>query len=194
MRSWMSVTSAAPFTIQGCNPDFLNVDLTMTRKFAPWEFGVVAFGSTDLNEPLANYAKQSRIAVGGLIGRDFNGLDPAGLCDGGVLRPVVTVARTLPRSRDPATAPERRRTNRAMSVLDLTGLPEVGRDRAISGQHVLNASASYLDANCHQVGQRVRRSYSGSASQRAILDQVCKRVDAPMNSPRCVPATASARI
>ena len=34
----------APFAIQGCNPDFLNVDLTMTRKFAPWEFGVVAFG------------------------------------------------------------------------------------------------------------------------------------------------------
>ena len=74
MRSWMSVTSAAPFTIQGCNPDFLNVDLTMTRKFAPWEFGVVAFGSTDLNAPLATYAKQSQIAVGGLIGRDFNGL------------------------------------------------------------------------------------------------------------------------
>jgi hypothetical protein len=70
----MSVTSAAPFTIQGCNPDFLNVDLTMTRKFAPWEFGVVAFGSTDLNAPLATYAKQSQIAVGGLIGRDFNGL------------------------------------------------------------------------------------------------------------------------
>jgi hypothetical protein len=64
----------APFTIQGCNPDFLNVDLTMTRKFAPWEFGVVAFGSTDLNAPLATYAKQSQIAVGGLIGRDFNGL------------------------------------------------------------------------------------------------------------------------
>jgi hypothetical protein len=36
----------------------------MTRKFAPWEFGVV----------VANYAKQSQIAVGGLIGRDFNGL------------------------------------------------------------------------------------------------------------------------
>ena len=34
--------------MNGCNPDFLNVDLTATRKFGDWEFGVVAFGSTDL--------------------------------------------------------------------------------------------------------------------------------------------------
>ena len=38
----------APLALNGCNPDFLNVDLTATRKFGDWEFGVVAFGSTIL--------------------------------------------------------------------------------------------------------------------------------------------------
>jgi hypothetical protein len=51
----------APFALNGCNPDFLNVDLTATRKFGDWEFGVVAFGSTDLNEPVLGYAKQSQL-------------------------------------------------------------------------------------------------------------------------------------
>jgi hypothetical protein len=64
----------APFALNGCNPDFLNVDLTASRKFGDWEFGVVAFGSTDLNEPIAGYAKQSQVAVGGLIGKSFGGL------------------------------------------------------------------------------------------------------------------------
>jgi Putative MetA-pathway of phenol degradation len=64
----------APFALNGCNPDFLNVDLTATRKFGDWEFGVVAFGSTDLNEPVLGYAKQSQVAVGGLIGKSFGGL------------------------------------------------------------------------------------------------------------------------
>ena len=64
----------APFALNGCNPDFLNVDLTATRKFGDWEFGVVAFGSTDLNSPIAGYAKQSQVAVGGLIGKSFGGL------------------------------------------------------------------------------------------------------------------------
>jgi hypothetical protein len=35
-----------------CNPDFLNVDLTASRKFGDWEFGLVAFGSSDLNSPI----------------------------------------------------------------------------------------------------------------------------------------------
>jgi hypothetical protein len=61
----------APSVFSGCNPDFLNVDLTASRKFGDWEFGVVAFGSTDLNEPIAGYAKQSQVAVGGLIGKAF---------------------------------------------------------------------------------------------------------------------------
>jgi hypothetical protein len=64
----------APFGIQGCNPDFLNVDLTATRKFGDWEFGLVAFGSTDLSSPIDGYQKQSQIAVGGLIGKSFGGL------------------------------------------------------------------------------------------------------------------------
>jgi Putative MetA-pathway of phenol degradation len=55
----------------GCNPDFLNVDLTATKKFGKWEFGGVAYGSTDLTRPVANYRKQSEIAVGGLLGYDF---------------------------------------------------------------------------------------------------------------------------
>lgn len=29
----------APFGLNGCNPDFLNVDLTATKKFGKWEFG-----------------------------------------------------------------------------------------------------------------------------------------------------------
>ncbi len=61
----------APFGLQGCNPNFLNVDLTATRKFDKWELGAVAYGSTDLTRPTFNYQKQSEIAVGGLLGYDF---------------------------------------------------------------------------------------------------------------------------
>ena len=48
-----------PFGLKGCNPDFLNVDLTATKKFGKWEFGAVAYGSTDLTSPIASYQKQS---------------------------------------------------------------------------------------------------------------------------------------
>jgi hypothetical protein len=61
----------APFAQNGCNPDFLNVDLTATKKFDKWELGPVAFGSADLNGPIAGYAKQSQFAAGGLVGYDF---------------------------------------------------------------------------------------------------------------------------
>jgi hypothetical protein len=67
----------APFAFNGCNPDFINVDLTLSHKFGvenDWEFGVVAFGSSDLNSPIATYAKQSQVAVGGLVGKSFKGL------------------------------------------------------------------------------------------------------------------------
>jgi hypothetical protein len=37
-------------------------------------------------------------------------------------------------------------------------------------------------------------SQDAAASQRAILDQVCRRVVAPMHRPRCVPGTTSVRI
>jgi hypothetical protein len=61
----------APFGLQGCNPNFINVDLTATRKFDKWELGAVAYGSADLTRPVVNYQKQSEIAVGGLLGYDF---------------------------------------------------------------------------------------------------------------------------
>jgi hypothetical protein len=63
-----------PFALRGCNPDFVNVDLTATKKIGKWEFGPVAYGSTDLNRPVVGYQKQSQIAVGGLIGYDFGPL------------------------------------------------------------------------------------------------------------------------
>jgi hypothetical protein len=49
-------------------PDWLNLDLTATKRFDAFEFGAVAFGSTDLNAPLATYKRQRQFAVGGLIG------------------------------------------------------------------------------------------------------------------------------
>jgi hypothetical protein len=60
-----------PFGANGCNPDFLNVDLTATKSFGKWAIGPVAFGSTDLSTPTAGYQRQSQIAVGGLVGYDF---------------------------------------------------------------------------------------------------------------------------
>jgi Putative MetA-pathway of phenol degradation len=64
----------APFGFNGCNPDFLNLDLTATKKFGRWEIGAVGFGSTDLNRPIPTYLKQSQFALGGLIGYDFGPL------------------------------------------------------------------------------------------------------------------------
>jgi hypothetical protein len=61
----------APFGFNGCNPDFINVDLTATKKFGKWEFGAVAYGSTDLTRPIAGYQKQSQFAAGGLVGYAF---------------------------------------------------------------------------------------------------------------------------
>jgi hypothetical protein len=42
----------APLGVLGCNPDFLNLDLTATKKFGQWEIGAVGFGSTDLKHPV----------------------------------------------------------------------------------------------------------------------------------------------
>jgi len=60
-----------PFGFNSCNPDFINVDITATKKFDKWELGLVGFGSSDLNRPVPGYLKQSQIALGGLIGYDF---------------------------------------------------------------------------------------------------------------------------
>src|SRR5271154_3922012 len=57
----------APSGLNGCNPDFINIELTATKKFGKWEFGPVAFGSTDLTNPIAGYQKQSQFAAGGLF-------------------------------------------------------------------------------------------------------------------------------
>jgi hypothetical protein len=54
-----------------CNPDFLNLDLTATKKFGKWEFGPVAFGSWDISDPINGYPQQRQFAVGGLVGYDF---------------------------------------------------------------------------------------------------------------------------
>jgi Putative MetA-pathway of phenol degradation len=61
----------APFGSKGCNPDFINVDLTATKKLGKWELGAVAYGSTDLTSPIASYQRQSQFAAGGLVGYDF---------------------------------------------------------------------------------------------------------------------------
>jgi Putative MetA-pathway of phenol degradation len=53
------------------NPNFLNVDLTATKKFGMWELGPVGFGSTDLSSPIPTYLRQSQFALGGLVGYDF---------------------------------------------------------------------------------------------------------------------------
>ena len=55
----------------GCNPDFLNVDLTVGHSFGKWQVAWVGFGSWDLNEPFLGYQKQSQFAMGGLLGYDF---------------------------------------------------------------------------------------------------------------------------
>jgi hypothetical protein len=61
----------APFLLQGCNPDFINLDLTATKTFDKWEIGVVGFGSSDINRPVPTYLKQSQFALGGLVGYNF---------------------------------------------------------------------------------------------------------------------------
>jgi hypothetical protein len=73
-RPQLSPCPSSPLGLRGCNPDFVNVDLTATKKIGKWEIGPVAYGSTDLNRPVAGYQKQSQFAVGGLIGYDFGPL------------------------------------------------------------------------------------------------------------------------
>jgi hypothetical protein len=56
----------------GCNPDFLNVDLTATKMFGTWEVGPVGTFSTDLNKPTPEYRRQSQFQLGGLVGHYFD--------------------------------------------------------------------------------------------------------------------------
>ena len=52
-------------------PDYLNLDLTATRKLGQWQVGAVAFGSTDLPTGVGSDRPQGQIAVGGLVGYNF---------------------------------------------------------------------------------------------------------------------------
>jgi opacity protein-like surface antigen len=61
----------APFGISGCNPDFVNLDLTATHTFGKWEIGAVGFGSWDVSTPITGYLRQSQFALGGLVGYNF---------------------------------------------------------------------------------------------------------------------------
>jgi hypothetical protein len=57
-------------------PDWVNVDVTATKKiFGKFEFGLIGFGSADLDAPVPGYAKQSQIALGGLVGYDFGSVN-----------------------------------------------------------------------------------------------------------------------
>jgi hypothetical protein len=49
-------------------PEWFNYDLTATKTVGKWEFGPIAFGSTDLSAPYAGYLRQSQFALGGLVG------------------------------------------------------------------------------------------------------------------------------
>jgi hypothetical protein len=55
----------------GCNPNFLNVDLTATKRFGKWEAGAIGFYATDISTPISGYDKQSKAAIGGLVGYSF---------------------------------------------------------------------------------------------------------------------------
>jgi hypothetical protein len=56
----------------GCNPNFVNVDLTGTKRFGKWELGPVGFYSTDISTPFFGYLRQSKAAIGGLVGYWFD--------------------------------------------------------------------------------------------------------------------------
>lgn len=68
-------TSPCPVSVafpsNGCNPNFLNIDLTATKTFGKWQLGPVGYYSSDLSTPVPAYRKQSQFALGGLIGYDF---------------------------------------------------------------------------------------------------------------------------
>ncbi|MDQ2104775.1 transporter [Azospirillum isscasi] len=53
------------------NPDFLNIDVTATKNFGKWTVGPVGFASWDLNKPTSTYEKQSQVALGALVGYNF---------------------------------------------------------------------------------------------------------------------------
>lgn len=59
------------YTSRSIYADWLNVDITATKKFGKFEIGGVAFGSSDLNSPTFGYKRVGQIAAGGLVGYNF---------------------------------------------------------------------------------------------------------------------------
>lgn len=52
--------------------DYMNLDLTATKRFGQWQLGPVAFGSTDLPvQGRPSFRPLGQIAVGGLVGYNF---------------------------------------------------------------------------------------------------------------------------
>ncbi|WP_448203230.1 transporter [Azospirillum sp. sgz302134] len=54
------------------NPDFVNLDVTATKNFGKWTVGPVGFASWDVNKPTSNYKKQEQVALGALVGYNFD--------------------------------------------------------------------------------------------------------------------------
>jgi hypothetical protein len=52
-------------------PDYVNLDITATKKFGKFEIGPVAFGSTDLPTRAVGYRRQGQVAAGLLAGYNF---------------------------------------------------------------------------------------------------------------------------
>ena len=74
-RAQLSPCPVSPgLPLNGCNPDFINVDLTVGHSFGKWQVAWVGFYSSDLNTPVLGYQKQSQFAMGGLLGYDFGPL------------------------------------------------------------------------------------------------------------------------
>ena len=70
-RPQLSPCPSLTFPVNGCNPNFVNVDLTVGHSFGKWQVAWVGFYSSDLNTPVEGYQKQSQFAMGGLLGYDF---------------------------------------------------------------------------------------------------------------------------
>ena len=54
-----------------CNNNFLNVDLTATKRFGKWELGLIGFLAADISTPIPGYSRQKKAAIGGLAGYYF---------------------------------------------------------------------------------------------------------------------------
>ncbi len=61
------------YTSRTIYANWINVDVTATKKFGKFEIGGVAFGSSDLNSPTGPtvYKRVGQIAAGGLVGYNF---------------------------------------------------------------------------------------------------------------------------